>query len=285
MLGYLYAFGAAFSVAASDALAKSALKHHSAVGIAWVRFGYASIFLLPLLYYFPIPELDVTFWLIIAFLLPLEICAIILYMKALQISPISLAVPFLSLTPVFTIVTSFLVLGELPDLMGLMGIFLIAAGAFCLNIHLFRDGILQPFRAILAEKGVLLMMMVAFIYSVTSTLGKAAIRHSSPTFMGICYIPMISLCLLPIAIRNGMRGTNLRMGGSMFFLIGATQAIQALLHFKAISMILVSYMISMKRTSLLLSVIIGGIFFNEEHIRERLAGSFLMLLGVVLILV
>jgi len=285
MLGYMYAFGAAFSTAASDTLAKQALRHHSAVVIAWVRLGYASIFLLPLLYFFPIPELDGFFWIIIAFMLPLEICAIILYMKALQISPMSLVVPFLSLTPVFTIVTSFLILGELPDLFGLLGVFLIVAGAFCINIHLFREGILQPFRSILAEKGVLLMMAVAFIYSITSTLGKAAIQHSSPAFMGICYIPMISLCLLPLAIRNGMRVSNLRVGGSIFFLIGATQAIQALLHFKAISMILVSYMISVKRMSLLLSVIIGGVYFHEKHIRERLAGSLLMFLGVVLILV
>ena len=215
MLGYLYAFGAAFSVATSDALAKQALKHHSAVVIAWVRLGYASIFLLPLLYRFPIPELDGIFWVIIAVLLPLEICAIVLYMKALQISPISLAVPFLSLTPVFTIATSFLILGELPDISGLMGILLIVAGAFCLNIHLFREGVLQPIRSILAEKGVLLMMVVAVIYSVTSTLGKVAIQHSSPAFMGICYIPMISLCLLPLAIRKGMRVSNLRMGGAL----------------------------------------------------------------------
>ena len=84
MTGYIYAFCAAFSVAASDALAKQALKHHSAVVIAWVRLGYASIFLLPLLCFFPIPELDGTFWIIVALLLPLEICAIIFYMKALQ---------------------------------------------------------------------------------------------------------------------------------------------------------------------------------------------------------
>ncbi len=149
MLGYLYAFCAAFSVATSDALAKQALKHHSAVVIAWVRFGFASIFLLPLLYFFPIPELDRTFWTIVAFLLPLEICAIILYMKALQISPKSLAVPFLSLTPVFTIATSFLILGEFPDVSGLLGILLIVAGAFCLNIHRILKRRFETYAALL----------------------------------------------------------------------------------------------------------------------------------------
>ena len=138
---------------------------------------------------------------------------------------------------------------------------------------------------ILKEKGPLLMIVVALIYSVSATLGKVAIRHSSPVFMGVCYVPLISLVLLPLAFRNGMRLPELRSGGWLFILIGATQAITALCHFKAISMILVSYMISVKRMSLLFGVLFGGIFFHEEHIRERLFGGLLMLLGVILIVV
>lgn len=285
MLGYLYAFGAAFFTAASDAMAKQVLRRHSAVVVAWARLAYASIFLLPLLFLVPIPKLDGIFWLTIAVLLPLEIIAIILYMKALQISPLSLTVPFLSLTPAFTIVTAFFILGELPDLPGLFGICMIIAGAFALNIHRIKEGALKPLHSIIAEKGSLLMIAVAFIYSITSVLGKAAIQHSSPAFMGICYVPIISLSLFPLAIRKGMRWGTLKSGGVLLFLIGACQALTALCHFKGISMILVSYMISVKRLSLLFGVAFGGIFFHEEHIRQRLAGSLMMLAGVVLILI
>ncbi len=285
MGGYVYALGAAFFTAASDALAKKILQRHSAVVVAWARLGFASIFLLPLLLFAPIPPLDGKFWLTIVILLPLEVGAILLYMKALQISPLSLTVPFLSLTPVFTIITSFLILGELPDLKGIFGICFIVAGAFCLNIHLLGEGRLQPLRAVISEKGSLLMMLVAFIYSITSVLGKAAVQHSSPAFMGICYVPLISVPLLPLAIRRGMRVPQVRRGGAMFLLIGGCQALAALCHFKGISTILVSYMISVKRLSLFLGVLFGGIFFHEEHIRERLFGSFLMLTGVVLIVI
>jgi len=285
MEGYLYALGAAFFTAVSDAMSKQILQRHSAVVVAWARLAYASVFLLPLLFFIPIPALDGFFWLTIAALLPLEIIAILLYMKALQISPLSLTVPFLSLTPAFTIFTSFLILGELPNPSGLIGICFIVAGAFALNIHLLKRGALQPLRQILSERGSLLMVVVAFIYSITSVLGKAAIRHSSPAFMGICYIPLISLALLPLALRKGMGGAQLKSGGQWFFLIGACQALMALCHFKGISMILVSYMISVKRLSLLFGVAFGGIFFHEEHIRQRLAGSLLMLAGVVLIVI
>lgn len=285
MQGYLYAFGAAFFTAVSDAMAKRILQRHSAVVVAWARLAYASVFLLPLLFFIPIPKLDGIFWLTIAVLIPLEIIAILLYMKALQISPLSLTVPFLSLTPAFTILTSFLILGELPDLPGLLGICFIIVGAFSLNIHRLGEGALQPLRSIVMEKGSLFMIVVALIYSLTSVLGKVAIQHSSPAFMGICYIPLISISLLPLAVRKGMRGAALKSGGLLLFLIGFCQALTALFHFKGISMIMVSYMISVKRLSLFFGVAFGGIFFHEEHIRQRLFGSLLMLAGVVLIVI
>ena len=56
-----------------------------------------------------------------------------------------------------------------------------------------------------------------------------------------------------------------------------------LLHFKAISMIQAPYMISVKRTSLVFSVIYGGIVFKEKNMGYRLIGVFVMLIGIAII--
>jgi drug/metabolite transporter (DMT)-like permease len=283
MSGFVYAFGSALFASTSDALSKKALQNHSTLVTAWVRLAYATPFLLPFFCVVDVPRLDKTFWTIIVSLIPLEIVAIILYMKALQISPLSLTIPFLALTPVFSIVTSFLMLGELPGLWGTSGIFLIVFGAYFLNVNLSKKGMLEPLRAIMDERGSVFMIGVAFIYSITSNLGKLAVQHSSPLFMALFYLPFLSLTLLPLAVQRGMRFQDLRSGGSLFLLIGVSQALMTVCHFKAVAMILVPYMISVKRLSLLMSVGFGRIFFHEEHIRERLFGSILMLLGVVLI--
>jgi len=252
---------------------------------AWVRLAYAAPFLLPILLVSEIPRLDSTFWIVIVLLIPMEVAALALYMKALQISPLSLTVPFLSFTPMFAILTSFLMLGELPDGSGVAGIVLIVIGAYMLNMNLSSRGIMEPLKAVWVERGSLMMVCVAFIYSITSNLGKIAIQHSSPAFMGIFYLPFISLALLPVALHSGMKPAELRAGGALFLLIGASQALMALCHFKAVSMILVSYMIAVKRLSLLLSVIMGCVFFQEKHLKERLFGSLLMVAGVALILI
>jgi drug/metabolite transporter (DMT)-like permease len=283
MSGFVYAFGAAIFAATTDALSKKALRRHSPLLTAWVNLGYAAPFLLPLVFFIEIPHLDLTFWTTIVALIPMEIVAVILYMKALQISPLSLTVPFLSLTPVFSVVASFLILGEVPSISGASGILLIVFGAYSLNVHLSKEGVLEPLKAIFVERGSLLMVAVAFIYSITSNLGKLAIQHSSPIFMSLFYSPLLALTFLPFLTRGKIGIMDFRTGGLLFVLIGASQAAATLFHFKAVSMMLVSYMISVKRLSLLLSVIFGRIFFHEEHLKERLFGSLLMILGVVLI--
>ncbi len=53
--------------------------------------------------------------------------------------------------------------------------------------------------------------------------------------------------------------------------------------FIAVKIALVPYVISLKRVAGLFSVIYGGFMFKEEHIKERLIGTIIMILGVVLI--
>jgi uncharacterized membrane protein len=54
-------------------------------------------------------------------------------------------------------------------------------------------------------------------------------------------------------------------------------------HMMAISLVNVAYMISLKRTSLVIGVIYGYFFFREKNIRERLSGALLMFIGFIMI--
>lgn len=54
-------------------------------------------------------------------------------------------------------------------------------------------------------------------------------------------------------------------------------------HMTAISMTLVAYVIALKRTAGMISVVFGFFFLNEQNIRERLLGSTIMFIGVLFI--
>ena len=277
-----YALITAFSIATADAISKKALIKSNEYVIAWVRQGYSLPFLVIAFCFIDIPPLDSTFWLTLLIAIPLDVTAIILYIKAIRISPLSLTIPFIALSPVFVIITAFVILGELPDISGLIGILLIVTGAYLLNVRATRHGVLGPIMAIRREKGSVLMIIVAGIFSFTSTLGKVAVMHSSPLFFGAFY-PFILTFIFTII--TGFKGqlSGIISRPLIFLGIGFCMAVMMLSHYLAISLTDVAYMISVKRCSLLFSVIYGWLLFREISISERIIGAVLMIAGVVAI--
>jgi len=276
----------ALTLATSDALTKRALARSNEYLVAWFRILFSIPLLLLIRFFVPVPKLDIEFYKAFAFALPLEIIAIIFYIKALRISPLSLTLPFLSLTPVFLILVSYLIIGEKVSFRGGIGIILITVGSYTLNLHEMRKGIFEPFKAITKEKGSILMISVALIYSVTSSLGKMAIEHSSPLFFGITYFIAVTIVFAPIALWLGKGELKSFISGKQFkgiLLPGLFYSIMIASHMIAISLTKVAYMISVKRTSLIIGVIYGYFLFKEKDIRERLTGAVLMFIGFVMI--
>ena len=271
-------------LATSDVLTKRALASRDEYFVAWARLLFALPVLLISLLFIEFPPLDRTFWVATFCALPLEITAIILYTKALKVSPISLTVPFLALTPVFLIFTSKFILGEGVSAEGGIGIFLVAAGSYTLNLHKIRKTALEPVKAVLKEKGSVMMIGVAFIYSITSSLGKMAIEHSSPVFFGSFYFILVALLFTPVAMsKNRGRMIIRKKDIAPLFSIGVTYSMMIIFHMTAMSMVNVAYMISVKRTSLLFSIVFGYFMFREENIAEKAVGGIIMLGGLILI--
>ncbi|MBI4688521.1 MAG: EamA family transporter [Nitrospirae bacterium] len=284
MLWVIYALLTAIMFATSDALTKRALASRDEYFVAWARLVFAFPILLVSLIFTEIPVLDKTFWTATLTALPLEIIAIVLYTKALKVSPLSLTVPFLAFTPLFLIFFSYIILGERISIGGGIGIILIVIGSYLLNFQKTRLSFTEPFRAILKEPGSRLMIIVAIIYSLTSSLGKMAIEHSSPIFFGSLYFMLMTVLFTPIAISKNQRRISITKKDLISLLpIGFTYSLMIIFHMLAMSMTKVSYMISVKRTSLLFSVIYGYFLFKEESLAERLTGCIIMLAGVTFI--
>src|SRR3989338_1923124 len=205
MLWVLYSLLSAFSWATSDVFTKKASKVDDYI-LVLSRFLYGVPFVLLLLLFTPIPKLDLVFWIVVSIDIPLEILSFILYTKAIRISPLSLAVPLISLTPVFLVFTSFVILRELPTIAGFFGILLVVVGAYILNLNGLGKGVLEPFKLIFKEKGCVYMMIAAFLFSIDSTLSKILVQKSSPLFYGAIYLVIMAISLLIISFFASKRG-------------------------------------------------------------------------------
>ncbi len=285
----------ALATATGDAVLKARFSRLSAAGMAVVRSVAPVPFLLPYLLIRPWPATDQVFWQTLAILLPFELLALILYMEALKSSPLSLSIPFLAFTPVFIILTGWTILGEKITATGLLGILFTVTGAYCLHFKAGRKQWSAPFKAIMREKGSRLMLAVAAIYSLTSVLGKRAILHSEPFFFACFYFCLLGL-VVPVVVFSarwigigslkGLAATGtLGRQGRIFswIAVGIAQAIMVLSHMWAIHLVNAAYMIAVKRTSLLFSVVYGKVIFDEIDFRERLSGAGLMVIGVAII--
>ena len=281
----LFSLISAIAWATSDALVKKAYSKCDKLDeffIVWIRYLFALPFVILPLLKVEIPHLDRAFFLWHFVWIPLETTALILYIRAISVSEISISLPFLSLTPLFLIFTGYIILGEKASPVAIMGIILIVSGSYIMGLPGFKGKILEPFRYILKDKGVRLVILVAFLYSITSISGKELVLHSSPVFFSFYYTLVMNIVLMAPGLR-GMRRSQWRPCRRWLIGAGMSYAVMTLTHMTAIEMTQVSYMIAMKRLSGVISVFYGWLLFREKEIAPRLAGSLLMVLGAILI--
>ena len=284
MLWALYSLLSGFFLATSDALTKKAQLNDPYI-ISWSRSFFALPVALAVLFFSNTPKIGTLFWPTMIVSIPLEIVLVVIYIKAIRLSPLSLTLPFFNLTPVFLILTSFLILGEIPSIIGIFGILLAVIGAYILNISLSKYGLLEPFKEIFREKGVVLMIVAAFVASITANLVKVAVLNSSTTFYIVFYLLAITILMSIIYFRRIKSNLKaIKSNIAMLLLTGLASGISLLFHALAVVLVIVPYMISIKRTSSIFGVLYGHFIFKEKNIAERLVGAAIMLSGAVLIL-
>lgn len=279
------ALACAFLVALADALSKRHLAGYTAREMSMVRFGFGGVLLLPFAFSHPLAALPWQFWGWMAALVPLEVAAVVLYMRAIRDHPLSLTLPYLAFTPVFTTVTGYLLLGEIVSAQGLAGILLVVAGAWLLNLDPGgARGALEPFRAIARDRGARLMLAVAAVYSVTAVMGKGALAYMPASAFGPFYFALLGIAtLLVFGLGNSGALRALARKPGWHLAIGAVMAAMAVTHFLALEMVQTAYMITAKRTSLLFAMVLGALWFGERNLRRKLLAGSLMVLGVALV--
>lgn len=292
MIGFIFALLAGFLVALSDALNKKYFSDKGTSYMVFARTVGSLPFLLPLFLYLTffkgvgVGYFSPQFMVVVGILLGLETLATFLYMKGIKVSPLSVSVPFLSFTPVFIILTGYFLLGEKVSFEGAMGILLVVAGSYVINFPSARLGWLEPIKAIKKEKGSFLLLQVALIYSITSVLGKKGLLLTDPLWFSSFYFTLlgISAGLVVKVFYQIEVGSFLKTQIKGIFLVGLTQALMCYCHMIALSQLETAYMIALKRTSILFSVVLGYFFFKESYFGLRLVAAGLMLTGVCLIM-
>jgi drug/metabolite transporter (DMT)-like permease len=207
-----------------------------------------------------------------------------LYFRALQVSPLSLTVPFLAFTPVFLLGTGFVMLHEMPAPLKILGVVLIVIGSLVMHRKLFAQGWLAPVKAVIQEKGSRYMLLVSLIFSITNPLDKKLVVMSdvfTESFsygLGLCISFYFLSRMAGGKFREAARG-NVRW----IALAGVLDAASLLLQLASYSYIDVVISVSIKRAGIILSVISGWLFFRERAITDKVVAASVMFAGVLIL--
>ncbi|RME31476.1 hypothetical protein D6789_02610 [Candidatus Woesearchaeota archaeon] len=277
-----FAFGSAFTHATLYALTKYYLKHVPRYFFLGVSYLFGAIALLAANLIVGLPVIQPGFISVVAVTTSLNIVAAMLYTRALEQSDISLAFPMLAFTPAFLLLTSPLLRGEWPSPLGVLGVLILVLGAYLLGLGETRDP-LSPFRNFSKNRGMQQMLLVAFLFSITSNFDKEATLHSSPPFTALVMFSSWAIVFLLFHVLRGERKVPKKLA-LQTGLVGLVPAASAVLQNAAMLTAIVPYVMAIKRTSLLFNLLYARFLFDEQQLRQRGIAALIMLVGAGMIL-
>lgn len=226
----------------------------------------------------------------------LNIVSNVLFISAIKVSPLSLTIPLLSFTPVFTTLLAVPMLGEIPGPWELAGIVLVVIGAFALHVTPgsasatgsgSAPGLGEVFRAFVRERGSVMMAAVALMWSITPPLDKLAVGTSSSAFHGMVLSGGVAAGLGLLLAFQGRLGGVRAARGRPKLMVGALAASAIALAFQlvAIRIAFVSLVETVKRgLGNGAAVALGAWVFDESVGRWQWLAVVLMGAGVSMIL-
>ncbi|OGU42749.1 MAG: hypothetical protein A2315_06505 [Ignavibacteria bacterium RIFOXYB2_FULL_35_12] len=279
----IYAVLNPFIDASRNVFSKKASLNVDSLVVSWVNNFVPFLLFLPVVFFI---ELKFNQQFIISVIISgtINTAAAILYHRAISQGEISVVVPMLSFTPLFLLVISPIIVGEFPTSKGFIGIILIVVGSYLLNVNLKEKGILFPLKSLMKNKATRYMLIVAFIWSISANFDKKGIEASS-ILQYILFINLfvtIGTTIFVISKGKFSLQSVWRERKNLFF-VGALTSLGYFVHMTALAMTLVAYVIALKRTSGMITVVLGYLILKEQNIKERLLGSTIMFLGVLFI--
>ena len=207
--------------------------------------------------------------------------------RAISLSPLSLVIPVMSLTPVFTSLIGIPLLQEFPSPTQGMGIALSVLGVLWLYAPPERPwDIFSFWGGFFRERGAPSMMLSALAWSVSAPMDKIALRHASPAFHALFVFCGLSLFLFAwLALRGEWKRPSIsRPFWSLVLFTGAAGALTDILQLFSLIHTPVGTFESIKRvSSQLLALVFGYILFREEMTKPKLIGIAILSVGVPLI--
>lgn len=258
---------------------------HHPLAVNFLTYAGLSILCLPLAFSVPWTSLPLPFWVYSVLGGLAGAMGNGFLVKALQRGDLSVLGPVNAYKSVVGLITGIFLLGELPNLLGLLGIALIIWGSYFV-----LDTTEERFSwSLLRRKEIQYRIWALVLTAIEAVFIKKVILHSSVStaFLSWCWGgALFSFFLLPLyGLRISSATGKVRPPdyATYLYLIACIGVMQLTTNY-VLDRMAVGYALSLFQLSTIVSVLLGYRVFREEQIGKKLVGAFIMLAGSVLII-
>lgn len=252
--------------------------------VNFLTYFLLSVFCIVAIFFFNLPEVPRQFWIYSVLAGMTGALGNGFLVKAINDGELSVLGPVNSYKSVVGIIGGIILLGEIPSLWGIAGIVLIIYGSYFV-----LDTTEERFSFALLKRSDIQFRLIAMILTaIEAVFLKKVIIASSSTIAFLswcCFGALFSFILLfvyRLDFLTEVKKTSLSDTRKFVLLIACIGTMQFTTNFTFEHMP-VGYSLSLFQLSAIVSVFFGYRFFKERDIRKKLLGSFIMIIGSVIV--
>jgi uncharacterized membrane protein len=283
----LFSLMSAISDAARNILNKRLARDVTPPVLNIAIYGFSLPVYFVLLLHTEIPQLHHRAALLILIHVALDATSTLCLTNALRMGQLSIVAPLLGCSSLVIIATSPVVVQERVGVLGAVGALVVVVGIFLIHNETFSASLLNSVWSVLRAPGSRLALIVAILWAADGQVLKLAASQINWQFLlGISSFVIVMVLLLGLAATNGLNqlwysrkhilmllSLGISAAGSLVFMMIALGTRGGL----------VAYVVSLKRSSVLLGILGGVLIFRERLSLNRVVGSAMIFGGIVLI--
>jgi drug/metabolite transporter (DMT)-like permease len=205
---------------------------------------------------------------------------------AFKYEELSYITPMFALTPIYTILLAFVIVGEIPTWVGALGIAGIVLGGY-IATSAKNNTILETISHIAKNKGARAGMLLPILFAAFGSLNKEAIVNGVTPIASVAASSIIVATASSHVLLTKFKtlSATLRDPRLVRLLIFASLAGVGSVGFSALALegAITSYVLSIRRLDVLITILIGWKIFGDSNTKRRLIGGSIMIAGVFLI--
>lgn len=220
----------------------------------------------------------------------LSAIAFLCVMLAIKNLEISEALPLLALSPGLVAILGVILIQDTLMINEWIGLFLMLIGTYILELRKDDKSILEPFKSLLRFSKYKYIFFALILFSITSLIDRVLLKDFKLppyTFMAYQQLFFALIFTALVLFRNKKLSEVFKsLNRNIFYLILLISVFTVIYRYtqiEATKITAVALVLSVKRLSVLMAIIIGGKLFKENNVLKRAIAAAIILAGLIIL--